>query len=163
MRELNRLCSILILLSLVSCSKAAKIEYFFIRENVGQYFLRPAGLESDGSDMAMDFTFRTGDTTDVICNYTIESDFKSKSTLDSVYFEIEGKEVVPVRGKQVLIKELHNNKLRFSSTIKQDDFKKLLNSKEMQFICIWGSYKEMFEPSSQFLKTLQEAKLNFQY
>jgi len=161
-KELSRIVFfLLVVLSLASCGKRANVQFFYVGENVSQYYIRSTEMKSDNNKMEIDITFRIGDTTDAICNYTIFKDYrKNSSRLDSIFFEIDGKKLVKFGKTSILIREIQNGKLRFTSKVDDDEFEKVLLSDKIKLVTYWKNGREDFIPSEEFYAVLRDVRMN---
>jgi len=112
------------------------IDEFFIDNNVLQYYIRAAKFSYKHIKASIDFTYRNYEdsNTMVRCNFTIFNTLKNIKQIDNAYFMIDDTTRVETDSIVQMFAERAYTRIRYTSRIPVDGFKKLIYGDDVTFV-----------------------------
>jgi hypothetical protein len=152
--------ALLILLLLSACMTAQKVISYYVDKGVMQYYLVPSDLKGTDAKVSVDFTIRMEKDVKkpAICNFTIQGSKEIPRMITRARFHlVDINEYVDLNGIDVLYIEKARNEIRFTSTIDQDAFKRILVSRKIELLMSSENKDYVFTPTRGFYDVVEKA------
>jgi len=164
------LINIISLLLYQSCQSYPKIDFYVVNNNLNQYYIRSSKLivENNNSIIEIDFTYHNFKSDEkennVTCNFTLIKKGRILKNVSKSYFILndEKSNKVYLNNIEVLYRKQFRlkNKTRFTSKIKDSDFKKIVFAEYPKLILEFNNEKRFtFIPSKIFLRQIKGVKM----
>ena len=152
--------TLFIVLLVSGCSSVNNIETFYIGNGGIQYFITPLSFQSDNSKALIDVTIRDekNKNVPVTVNFTVEFDEPVIRRIDSAGF-IDGYNAeYPLTKLTNLFREIKDKKIRYTSSMEYDHFKKVFMSDTISFV-IYSPGKNVLTATKQVYKKAKDIRL----
>jgi len=150
-----------------SCRSFPEIDIWAMDEGVFQYYIHPTklkGLQTE-KQVEMDFTVhqyrKNPEENKIFCKFSILKKNEIGSDLSAAYFIINSnpEERIYLKDIELMFIKSKDNKVRFTSLIEDQNFKKLVSAEEYIFVAEYNTPKKTFRfiPTKPFLLQMEAA------
>ena len=155
--------SLIIFEFFASCTTPPAISTFLIGDGKMQYFIRPVSIKGKDLVSSVDFTVHVSEgitEESVVVNYTLYDQPLGEINAEKVKVSfICGEKEFALSDSKVLYKSVTPNAVRFTSTLKPEDFVSLVYDERMITLCFTSSSgKQVKVDSSKLRKSFSDLR-----